>query len=227
MSKWERFKEWLAHLQGAVGLWAVLPQSVVALITAWLSGGVSWISQLGLFGMFASGLIGFAVASFGLAQASRWRLYRFEAKQRARITGESSAFDPMAPVYENKRLYLRDLAPMGRLQVAKKKFINCELIGPGVAILGMNSDPLKPALMRDCLTLDGVDCFEVVSDRRARQAIEFLDCDFDGCKFYHMSLLFFQRLNEDLHWITKDSRQAMLPQGPPTIKLEHKPNDQD
>lgn len=37
----------------------------------------------------------------------------------------------MTRVYENKRLYLSDLAPLGRDHVNRKKFVNCEIIGPG------------------------------------------------------------------------------------------------
>lgn len=204
---------WGDRAGAALTLWSVLPQSLIAVVTAVLATSVSWISQFGAFGIFTAGLVGFVLASVGLAQATKWRLYRHELKQRAKISGDSSPFDPMATVYENKRLYLRDLAPMGRRYVVAKRFINCEIIGPGVAMVGMASDPSKPPLMRNSHTLDGVDCIEVdpSPERRSTQAIEFVDCDFDGCKFYHMSLLFTGRDNEGLHWITRRSEQMLLP----------------
>ena len=91
-----------------------------------------------------------------------------------------------------------------------KSFINCEIIGPGTAVLGLRSNEAKPfPSFKDCLTFD-VDCIEIGAV--SQLAVEFPDCDFDGCRFYHMTLLFLERGNDSLHWITKDSRQAVLPQ---------------
>jgi len=194
---------WAKRGYGALNLWAVLPSGVVAVISAILARSVHWISALGAFGIFWSGLLGFAAASVSLAYASKWRLNRLETKQRERISGQSSPFDPMAHVLQGKRLYLRDLAPAGRRNVANKRFIDCEIIGPGVVMLGMQTDPNKPGLMRNCRTLDGVDVFEIDPNRESQQAIKFWDCDFDECKFYYMSMLFTGRQNETLHWMTK------------------------
>ncbi len=207
------FRErWWARFTGAVTFWSVLPSSVVAVISAYLGAGVTWISALGAFGIFMSGLVGFVLASVGLAQAAKWRLYRLEGKARARTMGESSSFDPMAPLYQDKRLYLRDLAPMGRRLVIGKRFINCEIIGPGAAVIGLNSNLAQPSLMRNIKTYH-VDCIEVDvrPESQSKLAVEFVDCDFDGCEFYHMSLLFSRRDNDSLHWITKRTDQLMLP----------------
>lgn len=201
---------WGGRFTNALTLWSVLPPSVVGLLTAYLSSGVAWISQFGGFGFLLSGLIGFAVTSFGLSQAARWKLYRVEAKNRARLMGDGSPFDPMARVYENKRIYLRDLAPLGRRQVRGKTFINCEIIGPGTAVLLLQSDLTKPPHAFTGNNTFDVDCIEIDPAVESYLAIAFWDCGFTDCNFYHMSLLFLARQNESLHWITKDSRQAML-----------------
>lgn len=140
----------------------------------------------------------------------RSRLYRVEARMRERISGEGSAFDPMARVYQDKRLNLRDVAPLGRKIVVGKKFINCEIIGPGTAIIGLDSDPEKSrSAMRNCNTHD-VDCIEIDPAKESNLAIGFWDCDFEGSNFYHMTLLFRMRSNETLHWITPDFNQLKL-----------------
>jgi hypothetical protein len=92
--------------------------------------------------------IGYGIASIGgilsfaalRALWSRGKLWSIDVKTRARVLGDSSLFDPMARVYENKRLYLRDLAPLGRKEVIEKKFVGCEIIGPGTAVLGLRSN---------------------------------------------------------------------------------------
>jgi hypothetical protein len=154
-----------------------------------------------------------------MAQTAKAKLLRMTAEHRKVVDGESSSFDPLAKVYENKRLYLRDLAPMGRRQVREKTFINCEIIGPGSAVVGLRSSDQKPfPSMRDCASYD-VDCIEIDPAKQSVLAVSFPDCDFIGCQFFHMALLFTSRENDTLHWITKDSRQGILPQ-PEPIALE-------
>lgn len=211
MSAKEKIGRWLNRTKDALGLWALLPPSLVAIVSAYLANGVSWINQYGAWGWFMSGLAAFLTSSVAFALIARTKIWRVEARSRARTIGDSSPFDPMARVYENKRLYLRDLAPLGRRQVIGKTFINCEIIGPGAVVLGLRvSDKNPPPLMKNSGTFD-VDCIEIDPSVRSQLAVEFYDCDFDGCKFYHMSLLFTERQNDTLHWITKDARQAVLP----------------
>lgn len=139
----------------------------VALLVGWLMGvtlppwllsfskGATPIEYFAATGLTILGMVAIWALS---ARATLWRI---ETKRAARLEGESSRFDPMAPTYENKRLYLRDLAPLGRRQVVKKKFINCEIIGPGTIMIGLrSSDTLPFPIMKDSHTFD-VDCIEV------------------------------------------------------------------
>jgi hypothetical protein len=209
---------WALRIYGFATVWSVVPPSIAAVLTAYLSTGVHWISQFGWFGIFLSGLVGYAVGAFGMAQTAKAKLLRISAEHRGIVHGESASFDPLAKVYENKRLYLRDLAPVGRRFVIGKTFINCEIIGPGSAVLGTRSSEQKPfPSIRDSATYD-VDCIEIDPTKQSVLAIAFPDCDFIGCQFFHMTLLFMQRENDTLHWITKDSRQALLPQTDPGIE---------
>jgi hypothetical protein len=204
------FDKWFGRFANGLAFWPfVFPTGVGALI-AYFSTGVSWIAALGPFGWVSSGLVGFFLVSAGLAMTGRSRLYRVEAKIRERISGDSSPFDPMVKVFQNKRLYLRDLAPLGRKRVLGKKFIDCEIIGPGTAIIGLDTNPQKyRSVMKECNTFD-VDCIEIDPSTESALAIGFWDCDFEGCNFYHMTLLFALRSNETLNWITRNSQQPSL-----------------
>lgn len=204
------FDRWLGRASGLYTFWALAPSSTVAVLSAVLSGSVGWIAALGPFGWFSAGLAGFFLSAVGFAAISRTKLWRLEATRQARISGESSHFDPMARVYENKRIYLRDLAPIGRRYVANKRFIDCEILGPGTAILGLRSDEQKPwPKMSNCNSHD-VDVIQIDPSSKSNLAIRFYDCDFENCNFYHMTLLFWERENETLNWITPDYRQLNL-----------------
>ncbi|MGQ3289022.1 hypothetical protein [Sphingopyxis sp.] len=201
---------WGSRIANAAALWPVVPAGIAGLIVGYLSTGVAIIAQYGAFGWISAGLLAFLVTSSALALLARTRLWRVEAKIRERIMGDSSQFDPMGRVFQNKRLYLRDLAPLGRREVIGKTFINCELIGPGTAIIGLRSSEQKPwPKMENTNTFD-VDCIEYDMTVRSMLAIAFLDCDFSGCNFYHMTLLFARRENETLHWITPNFNEPRL-----------------
>lgn len=208
--KFVQIDRWFARGANAISFWTILPAGVLAAVSAYLSTGVSWISAMGAWGWFMSGLVAFVLSALGFATIARTRLWRLEAKDRARIQGDSTPFDAMAKVYQDKRLYLRDLAPLGRRQVIGKTFINCEIIGPGTAVLGLRSSEHKQfPVFRDCLTFD-VDCIQIDPNIESALAIAFPDCDFENCRFYHMTLLFTVRLNNTLNWITPDFRQSPL-----------------
>jgi len=204
------YDKWTGRAANTAFLWPLVPSGLIGVLTGYLSTSVQWISQFGLFGWFATGLLGFLASSAAFAMLSRSRLWRVEARMRERTIGDSSPFDPMAKIYEGKRLYLRDLAPMGRRIVMGKKFVNCELIGPGTAVIGLDTNPAAPSTMRNTRTFD-VDCIQIAPNPRSLLAVEFVDCDFEDCSFYHMTLLFFRRENEALHWITPDFEQLRLP----------------
>lgn len=210
MSLSSHFDRWFGRAANAVSFWALVPPSIIGVITGYLSTGVGWMSRYGAFGWFVSGLVAFLLASVAFALTARTKLWRLDAKSRARILGDSSLFDPMARVYDGKRLYLRDLAPAGRKQVVGKTFVNCEIIGPGTAVVGLRSSESRPfPVMKDSRTFD-VDCIEIDPSSRSELAISFVDCDFDTCRFYHMTLLFHSRENETLNWITPRFKQDQL-----------------
>lgn len=206
----EFFDKWTSRIANALAIWPLVPAGAIAVIFAYLSTGVDWINQYGAFGWFGTGLFAFTLSSAALALLGRARLWRVEAKLREKVAGDGSNFDPMARVYENKRIYLRDLAPIGRRVVKGKKFINCEIVGPGTAILGLRSDENKPFPKIEASETFDVDCIEVDPSVTSNLAIAFPDCDFEQCEFYHMTLLFTFRENETLHWITPDFRQEPL-----------------
>ena len=202
----------VSRLSELVTFWTIVPSSTVAGVTAYLSTSVSWIAAYGAFGWFSTGLLAFLVSSVSFAVISRTKLWRLESKRQAMLLGAGSAFDPMARVYENKRLYLRDLAPLGRDHVNNKKFINCEIIGPGniVVCLMAPGDTHYPQFTKNVYY--DVDFIQIELGKVTRNAIYFHGCDFDGCKFYTPNLLFYNRQawGEESPWITPLAQQLQL-----------------
>ncbi len=207
------FDRWFGRIANAATFWQFAPPGFFALI----GGYLAWFSHFSALVWFASGVVTFVVTAFGFGVIARTKLWRLDAKHRERVGGDSSAFDPMAKVHQNKRLFLRDLAPLGRQIVSDKKFINCEIIGPGNVIAAVRSKDTLPFPTFKNNRFNDVDCVQIVPDKPSNNAIYFFDCDFDGCQFYTLNLLFYNRLDESWSWITPppDPSPALLPSPKP------------
>ena len=90
----------------------------------------------------------------------------------------------------------------GRRQVKGRKFINCEIIGPGNIVVSIRSVENLPYPQFVKNTFYDVDCIQIQDGIISNNATYFVDCDFDGCDFYHVNLLFFRRAISNWHWIT-------------------------
>jgi hypothetical protein len=108
----------------------------------------------------------------------------------------------MARVLENKRIHLRDLIPPGRRHIQQKKFINCEIIGPGNLLLGLRLTDASPQPDFKNNRFYDVDFVEIDPSTAPETAISFFDCDFDGCHLYSLTLFFYTRFRDDWNWIT-------------------------
>ncbi len=196
--------KWLGRLSsGWTLVGPFVPGTLGAIVMGWASTGVGWISQFGAFGWLATGLVAFVLITAALALAARTKLWRIEAKNHARLAGDSSPFDPMARVYENKRLFLRDIAPSGRLVVSGKNFIGCEIIGPGDIAVILRSSENKPFPKFAGNFFYNMNCIQIAGDSEPQNAISFVDCDFDGCHFYSLNMLFYHRIEGvGWNWIT-------------------------
>ncbi|MBX3561029.1 MAG: hypothetical protein KF780_04360 [Sphingomonas sp.] len=216
----EMLDRWLARVGSIAGLWTLVPPAVVAGLSAYLASGVSRMQALGPFGWLSAGLIALLVYAGVTALFARAKLWRIEARHQSRLMGDSSPFDPMDTVYRDKRLFLRDLAPLGRREVKGKKFINCEIIGPGNAVLDIRSGDNRPfPTMKDNWFYD-VNFIQIdlnqEGGRTLHNVVFFPDCDFEGCSLYTMNLLFVHRSNEGFNWITPSVSA-------PTLALEANP----
>jgi len=91
-----------------------------------------------------------------------------------------------------------------------KKFINCEIVGPGNIVVAVRSEVTRPFPDFSGNTFHDVDCIEINPAMVSNTAIYFFDCSFSDCNFYQLNLLFFGRLPTDWHWMTPDYAQPKL-----------------
>jgi hypothetical protein len=214
---WKQFERWLSRGANMATFLPLIPAGVLAVIGGYLSAGVGWIAALGAFGAFVSGLMVFLVSAAAFALIAKTKLWRIEGRVRSMAIGHSSPFDPMATVYENKRLYLADIAPLNRRFVLHKKFIRCEIIGPGNVLIGLRENDTKPfPQVQNNVFNEDCNFIEIQPGSDPKNTVAFVGCDFDGCTFWSLNLLWLERVNEGWNWITRSSAQSLL---------EFKPNE--
>lgn len=196
--------KWLNRLATAwTFIGPIVPGTLAAIVIGGASKGVAWIAQYGAFGIFVSGLSAFALTSVSIALISRGKLWRVEAANRSRLSGVSSPFDPMQPIFQNKRIKLTDLINPYDQVVLDKKFINCELIGPANILIIFSGAKFISN------NFDQSDAVEIRDNAVPQNAIAFARCDFEKCRFFKVSMLFqtnsrqaADQLITDLNWLT-------------------------
>ncbi|QGY80817.1 hypothetical protein [Sphingorhabdus lacus] len=215
----------VTRLSEIVTFWTALPAGAVALMSGYLSSGVSWIAALGPFGVFSAGLMGFFLSSLGLAAITKNRLWRLQVDTAKRLIGESSPFDPMESIFVDKRIKIADLINPYDQIIIGKKFINCELIGPANII---------PMLGNGKFTgnrFDQSDSVEIRNDAKPSNAIGFVDCDIENCRFFRVTIFWQQgarKIADEIitsqNWLTvMEDSQLALEDRTPENKVNAKP----
>lgn len=145
-----------------------------------------------------TGLIIYALVVW-LIGVGRSKLVR--SKYDAKFIQETGGVDPLARVFEGKRIYLNDFVLPSQPQVIGKTFVDCEIVGPtNMYFESDNSvDDVKPGTV-DAVALSG--------ERQFYNGILFRNCKFRGCTFHRVTLFFqpvealrIQHLNW-LNWIS-------------------------
>ncbi len=212
------FDRWFGRASGFATFWPLLPTGLFGVLSAYLSSGVGWITEhLGVWGWLMSGLAAFLLSALALALLTRARLWWYYSQHQKRLQSDSSNFDPMAVTYQDKRIFLRDLVPAGRRTVENRKFINCEIIGPGSIVVALRRSDGVNSLFSSNTYYD-VDCIQIANGRTSNNAIYFPGCDFIGCNFYTLNLLFFEESGRTGIGSPLSADQQVLIEGPTNEK---------
>jgi hypothetical protein len=214
MRKIEKLNRFLSGLEWRWSLGAAIwglafPVSSFA-IPAWAAraAGVfsnyaplSWVA-IGFAGLFIYAL---CVALYGFGQVRGVR-----AKYDAKFMAETGGVDPLAKVFEGKRIFLNDFILPSTPLVDGKTFVDCEIVGPANIFLQMDNaiNNVRPRSV-DAVALDGKTQFY--------NCFVFRNCTFRGCTFHRVTLFFTPHeaiANQSLqwlNWITDMPRQDLLP----------------
>ena len=166
-------------------------------LPAWATRAAGVFSQYSPLSWVVAGFAGlfcyaFAVFIYGTGQQRSVRS-RYDSK----FMQETGGVDPLARVFEGKRICLNDFVLPSQPRVAGKTFVDCEIVGPtNMYFESDNSvDDVQPGFV-DAVALSG--------ERQFSNGVLFRNCKFRGCTFHRVTL-FFQPVEvlriKQLNWL--------------------------
>jgi hypothetical protein len=187
--------EWRWSLGAAV--WGVLFPATSFALPAWATRAAGMFSEYAPLSWVVAGFLGLmayalAVFFYGTGQQRSVR-----SRYDARFMIETGGVDPLARVFESKRIYLNDFVLPSQARVFGKTFVDCEIVGPANIYFETGNSV-------DDVQLGQVDAVSLNGERQFYNGILFRDCKFRGCTFHRVTL-FFQPsealLLEGLNWL--------------------------
>jgi hypothetical protein len=97
---------------------------------AYLSSGVAWINQFGLFGWACAGVASFVLTAMGMLAVGMARERFAFAKATRKWSAQVDTFNPLNTTFDALRIRISELPNPFYNKVSKKTFNNCDLVGP-------------------------------------------------------------------------------------------------
>ena len=158
-------------------------------------------SEYAPFSWVAAGFAGLVIYTLCVFLYGSGQIRVVRSKYDAKFMSETGGVDPLALVFEGKRIFLNDFVLPSNPNVIGKTFVNCEIVGPANIFLEANNsiNNIVPGM------IDAV-CLE--PGKPFRNGFAFRNCAFRGCTFHRVTLFFTlyeadENRNLDwLNWIT-------------------------
>jgi hypothetical protein len=178
------FDRWLGR---GSAVWSfggpIVPGTLGAVVTGYLSSWVSWISQWGAFGWWCAALAGgIATSVIYVAGAVARDLYS-TARSKEKWAREVDSINPMDKVFHGRRIRLADLVHPIRKNIKDKNFADCELIGPANIVFRGNGH-FTDGLFLNCdvvIMKDG--------DVTLNNVVILENCTITRCEIFEVTLI--------------------------------------
>ncbi len=169
-------REWINRLLRiepgiSLGQWAYdrIANNWERIVAAFIAGGgmsylasiTDWMAKWGPFGIGAAGLAAALSTLVGLAWASSLRaqakVRSAEAVAVEKWKERVDDVNPLAPEFHTKRLRVSDIAHPITRRIARKRFIDCELMGPANLLFHQNVHATGVMMMNcDLVVVNGM-----------------------------------------------------------------------
>lgn len=146
-------------------------------LTAHFAALNRWIASFGPIGYWTAGLLGALIVALIGGLIARIRLWWITGKAIDKWKEETSTVNPLDHEFTNVRINIADLVNPVTRRISKKRFVNCELMGPAtIVFLGQGSVTGSGFINCDLLC--------VREDRPAFNAVILENIEMLGCRLY-------------------------------------------
>lgn len=162
-----KFDTWLSRVSSIFAFFSpIVPGTIGAFVTGWFAMGVDQINAYGWLGWWCAAVVGFFVITVLYLLTGFAKNLMVQADATRKWAREVDRIDPMAKVFENKRIKVTDLAHPITGRIKDKTFRDSELLGPeNIFLLNCTLDGLhfmdcEMVIVRDNITLFNLKVFE-------------------------------------------------------------------
>ncbi|KAJ01818.1 hypothetical protein [Sulfitobacter mediterraneus] len=225
MSFFEKINRALSGLEwrwslGAFIWGAIFPASSFAL-PAWATRATGVFADYGPLSWVIAGFTGLILYALAVALYGYGMRHSVRSRYDAKFMRASGGVDPLAKVFEGKRIFLNDFALPSHPIVDGKNFVDCEIVGPANIYLEDNNN-IKST------NYSSVDAVALSGERVFSNGYLFRNCTFVNCTFHRVTLFIkpeevptILHLNW-LNWISPLPAQPELPGTRPQGQIEDK-----
>jgi len=199
--------EWRLSL--ATVIWSLFVPVGSFALPAWAAEAAGVFSEYAPLSWVVAGFAGLLLYAIAVFIYGTGQQRSVRSRYDARFMEKTGGVDPLAKVFEGKRIYLNDFVLPSKPVVIGKTFVDCEIVGPTNMYfeVGNAVDSVQPGTV-DAVALSG--------KRQFFNGVLFRDCKFRGCTFHRITLFFephealeIQHL-EWLNWISPLPDQTAL-----------------
>lgn len=169
--------EWRWSLANFIwGAWAIASVT----LPAWAVKTANLFSDYSPVSWVGAGVLGFLVFCFGFFVYAHARFRLVQARYNERSLEIGATADPLAKVFEKKRIFLNQFAMPSNPFINGKTFVDCEIIGPANIFLASGNRVDEPQLP----SCDGA----VLSPNATSfNSYSFINCAFRRCSFQRIN----------------------------------------
>ena len=166
-----------------------------ATVPAWAVRATNIFVEYRPLSWVAAGFIGFLIFCLGffVYALARHRLVR--ARYNARLLSQGSYIDPLASVFERKRIFLNDFALPSNPHIHGKTFVDCEFVGPANLYLVAGNRIDEPRI-------PVCDAVVVAPNQVVFNCFNFVGCTFRRCTFHRVTFI----LSDSEYRVTPNAR---------------------
>lgn len=174
---WEAIQKFADRFESRVSLATWLGTSgAVAVVSGYFGSTVHWINQFGAFGWWMAGLVGFFLASVSLGAVS-WARQRWVISAAAvRLAERTDTANPLQREFHKLKINLQDMAHPITRQIRNKRFMDCQILGPGVLVI-QNKNIISYCELTNC------DAVKTSQGTMIYNGLLLDECEFLRCEF--------------------------------------------